>query len=146
MTRAESVRRSRAYYRLSRTLDDPDQPAGDEALPLAGDSRPILVGNGTPSSRVRESPITGEVNNPHNDQVGSAKGWFLVSEVVPLSDGQRSRNRLSPTPRSDLDTFPRSLVGMPSATLRFLWGSAGPGSRTTQSVEEGIPTADRGNE
>ena len=49
-------------FASSITLDDPDQPAGNEALQFAGDSGPTLVGNGPSSSRVRESPSTGEVN------------------------------------------------------------------------------------
>jgi hypothetical protein len=35
---------------------------------------------------------------------------------------------------------------MPSRTLRVLFGSAWPWARTTRSVEDGIPTEDRGNE
>jgi hypothetical protein len=35
---------------------------------------------------------------------------------------------------------------MPSWTLRVLLGSVGSSSKTTQSVEDGIPSEDRGNE
>jgi hypothetical protein len=35
---------------------------------------------------------------------------------------------------------------MPSWTLRVLFRAASPGQKTTQSVEDGIPTEDRGNE
>jgi hypothetical protein len=37
-------------------------------------------------------------------------------------------------------------VGMQSRTLCVLFRAAWPGSETTQSVEDGIPTEDRGNE
>ena len=48
--------------------------------------------------------------------------------------------------RTCFSSFPRSRVGMPSRTLRVLRRSAGPGSKTTRSVEDGILTEDRRNE
>jgi hypothetical protein len=41
---------------------------------------------------------------------------------------------------------PMLCVGMPSWTLRVRFRAATPDEKTTQSVEDGIPTEDRGNE
>jgi hypothetical protein len=41
---------------------------------------------------------------------------------------------------------PTLRVGMPSRTLCVLCQAAWPGQKTTRSVEDGIPTEDRGNE
>jgi hypothetical protein len=41
---------------------------------------------------------------------------------------------------------PTLCVGMPSWTLRVLFRAVSPGQKATRSVEDGIPTEDRGNE
>ncbi len=46
---------SSELFGFSRTFDDPDPPAGAEVLRFAGISRCVRVGNGPPSSRMRES-------------------------------------------------------------------------------------------
>jgi hypothetical protein len=61
-------------------------------------------------------------------------------EARPPTGGE-SRRKMGPLADPDRLSFPRSPVGMPSWPLR-----GPPPDRPTRSVEDRIPTGDRGNE
>ena len=109
---------SDSLFGLSRTLDDPDQPAGNEALQFAGDSGPTLVGKGPSSSRVRESPFTGEVNTllDTRPELALHKGGYATPNG--MGDDMQSMN-----PKSDAAS-PSSPRRLSIATLLLLIAAA----------------------